>query len=102
MALDRAVAMRGDGAGYHAERDQAEAHDAMGEWFLRQGYLAEALTGFERALALDPQLADVWRHKAETLAARGDADGAAQARQQAEALEVEHARLIAPNGEAGL
>ena len=59
--------------------------------------MAEALTGFERALALDPLLAEAWRHKAEALLASGDAEGATQARQQAEALEVEQLRLFTPD-----
>lgn len=67
--------------------DQAYPHAMLGDIALRQKRAAEAVTRFQRALAIEPAATRLHARLAEAQAAAGDAAGAAQSRTKAGPVE---------------
>lgn len=67
--------------------DQAYAFAMLGDIALRQKRHAEAITAFQRALAIDPKATRLYARLAEAQAGAGDATAASQSRAKAGAAE---------------
>jgi tetratricopeptide (TPR) repeat protein len=84
-----------DARQWNAQLDGLDGGPAQGaaqraQWALGTGGPAAAVSGFQRALALEPDLPEAWRQLAEAHLALGEIDEAAAAAARLAALEPEH------------